>query len=113
MAEIAAKTRTNRRLTARRTCHLAVKYNIKGAWHPAIVMDVSATGCRLRLGEELPRGVAVPVRFECPPNLENAPPEVEVSAQVIWTRLEGLSFQVGLHFASSPLGLHEIITVLA
>ncbi len=113
MTESAANYRTNRRLTARRTCHLAAKYSLKGAWHPAIVMDVSANGCRLRLGEDLPRGIAVAVRFECPPHIENAPREVEVSGQVIWTRLEGLSFQAGLHFESSPVGLHEIIAALA
>lgn len=113
MADHAANYRTNRRLTARRTCHLAVKYGLKGAWHPAIVMDVSANGCRLRLGEDLPRGAVVGVRLECPPNLENAPHEVELSGQVIWTRLEGLSYQAGLHFESTPIGLHEIIAALA
>ena len=30
----------------------------------------------------------------------------------IWARLEGLSFQVGVHFEDSPMGLLEILSVL-
>jgi hypothetical protein len=63
-------------------------------------MDVSRLGCRLRLGESLARGNTVIVRLECTektgPNGEQR--RVEVAGKVVWSRLEGLSYQCGIHF---------------
>lgn len=104
--------RTNRRLTARHACHLTARYRIDGTWHPATAMDLSVRGCRLRLGEDLPREGALVVAFE------NQQPdgralEVEVPGRVIWSRREGLSFQVGIHFQDAPDSLEKILNTVA
>lgn len=101
----------NRRLTARRACHLQAAYRpADGLWHPATAMDVSPRGCRLRVGQELGRGVTVAVRFTAASRVDTRPRQVEVPGQVIWSRLEGLSFQAGLHF---PTELAELAEMLA
>jgi hypothetical protein len=64
-------------------------------------MDLSLKGCRLRLGEDLPRGLTLAVAFETPEG-KGTPLEVEVTGQVIWSRREGLSHQVGIHFEDAP-----------
>ena len=94
--------RSNRRLTARRACKLTVRYRSDEGWHPATAMDLSHKGCRLRLGEDLARGMALTVVFETPEDKSNAPLEVEVEGTVIWSRREGLSHQVGIHFGDVP-----------
>jgi hypothetical protein len=95
-----AKTSGNRRLTARRACRLAAFYQVKEHWRPTTAMDVSRLGCRLRLGEALVRGAAVNVRLECTDttNPDGQPQRVEVAGKVVWSRLEGLSYQCGIHF---------------
>jgi hypothetical protein len=100
--------RSNRRLTARRACKLTVRYRSGEAWHPATAMDLSHKGCRLRLGEDLPRGEEVAVVFETPEG-GGAALEVEVPGQVIWSRREGLSHQAGIHFADPPDALSTIL----
>jgi hypothetical protein len=70
-------------------------------------MDLSTRGCRLRVGEDLPRGGPVSVAFE----IEGSPP-VEVDGQVIWCRREGLSHQAGIHFAAAPAALEAILTTI-
>lgn len=110
----AAPRRTNRRLTARRACHLHSAYRQgEGAWHPATAMDVSPRGCRLRVGEELDRGRTVQVRFTAPAGVDVALPQVEVPGQVIWSRLEGLSFQAGLHFPTESAELAGLLAELS
>jgi hypothetical protein len=89
----------DRRSTARRACRLVVRYRIGAAWHPAAAVDVSTSGCRLRVGEDLPRGAAIDVVFASPEG--TSVPEVKTSGQVIWCRLEGLSHQAGVHFSTS------------
>jgi len=105
--------RSNRRLTARRACRLTVKYRGEQGWRPATAMDLSVQGCRLRVGEDLPRGATVSMTFEGSrgPGLEQL--EVEIPGTVIWSRFEGLSYQVGVQFQEMPDGLNEIMIALA
>jgi len=76
-------------------------------------MDVSPRGCRLRLGEELDRGRGVQLRFTAPAGVEVAPRQVEVPGEVVWSRLEGLSFQAGLHFPAESAELAELLAELS
>jgi hypothetical protein len=100
--------RANRRLTARTACQLGVRYRTTRSWHPATAMDLSRRGCRLRLGEDLPRGAEVAVALETAgkdcPSLS-----AEVAGKVIWSRLEGLSYQCGIHFAAEAAELDPIL----
>jgi len=70
-------------------------------------MDLSTRGCRLRVGEDLPRGGPVTVDFEV-----EGTPAVEVPGRVIWCRREGLSYQAGIHFAAAPDALEAILTTI-
>ncbi len=110
MTEVAAPRRSNRRLTARRACRLGVRYRTGAPWHPATAMDLSTSGCRLRLGEDLARGGAVSVRFEAP---QGEAQMVEAAGTVIWCRHEGLSYQAGILFGEEPAGIAEILGALA
>jgi hypothetical protein len=105
----AASSRANRRLSARVACRLAMSYKLGADWHPATGMDLSNTGCRLRLGEDLPRG-GVQVRIEQVMGDERRRAELE--GQVIWTRLEGLSYQAGIQFTNDDATLHLILDSL-
>lgn len=108
-----ASNRTNRRLTARHACHLTVRYRLGANWHPATAMDLSMSGCRLRLGEDLPRETTVVVAFESQRGGPGPALEVEVPGGVIWSRREGLSFQVGIHFQDAPDALEQILNAVA
>jgi hypothetical protein len=99
-------------VTARRACRLTVRYSAAGDWHPATAMDLSTLGCRLRVGESLDRGRRLLVAFEVPLRDGARMPSVEVRADVIWSRVEGLSHQVGLVFDESPLALQELLAAL-
>jgi hypothetical protein len=107
-----AETRSNRRITARKACLLTVRYKADDAWRPATAMDISPYGCRLRVGEDVPRGAAVAVIFEMPIRDGAQATAVEVPGRAIWGRLEGLSYQVGVHFEDSPQGLLEVLSAL-
>lgn len=74
-------------------------------------MDVSGKGCRLRVGESLAHGAAVEVRFTRPTN-GNAGGTATVAGVVVWTRLEGLSYQAGIHFPADDAALAELIAAL-
>jgi hypothetical protein len=113
MAETLVPSRNNRRITARKACLLTVRYRANGEWRPATAMDLSPYGCRLRVGEDVPRGAAVAVVFETPIQDGARSASVEVPGMAIWARLEGLSYQVGVHFEDSPMGLLEILSVLS
>jgi hypothetical protein len=104
---------TNRRVTARRACRLSVRYNAAEDWHPATAMDLSNRGCRLRIGEALDRGKRLRVLFEVPLRDGASVPSVELRADVIWSRVEGISHQVGLAFDESPAALQEVLAALA
>jgi hypothetical protein len=106
-------TRSNRRLTARHACHLTVRYRIGADWHPATAMDLSMGGCRLRLGEDLPREGTVVVAFESPRTSDAPTLEVQATGSVIWSRREGLSFQAGIHFQDAPDALEGILNTVA
>jgi len=102
--------RANRRITARKACLLTVRYRIAGGWHPATALDLSEAGCRLRLGEDLPRASAVTVVFEAPLRDGATALAAEASGVVTWSRLEGLSHTAGIHFASPPAALVELLS---
>jgi hypothetical protein len=113
MTNAAAQGRSNRRLTARKACLLTVRYRYKTEWHPTTAMDLSPHGCRLRVGEDLPRGHEVTVAFEAPLKDGARAAAVEVSGLVMWSRLEGLSYQAGLHFETVPDDLLEVLGALS
>jgi PilZ domain len=104
---------SNRRVTARRACRLTVRYSAAHDWHPATVMDLSDRGCRLRVGESLARGGRLRVQFEVPLRDGASMPSVELRADVIWSRVEGISHQIGLVFEESPAALQEVLAALA
>lgn len=101
----------NRRSSARHVCQLQVDYNAGRGWRRATALDLSPHGCRLRLGEELARGTPVSVRFTQPTAGGD-----EISAQLdgtlIWLRVEGLSYQAGVHFPGGTRELEAIIATL-
>lgn len=103
--------RVNRRLTARHACHIQVSYCTSDEWRPATAMDISHKGCRLRLGEELPRGKSVQLRFTHA-GADGQPVAAGVAGTVIWTRLEGLSYQAGVHFPTESPDLEAILATL-
>jgi hypothetical protein len=103
---------TNRRLFARHACQLTVRYRTGAGWHPASAMDLAASGCRLRLGEDLARGSAIDVIFELPLKDGSKARAVEVHGSVIWSRVEGLSRQAGVQFPAPPAELHDLIASL-
>ncbi len=104
--------RSNRRITARKACLLTVRYRANGEWRPATAMDLSPYGCRLRVGEDITRGVTVAVVFEAPVSDGARVSAVEVPGRAIWARLDGLSYQVGVHFEDPPDGLLDILAAL-
>ncbi len=109
MTDAAAPPRANRRISARRACLLTVRYRAQKAWHPATALDLSADGCRLRLGEDLPRGSSVSVLFEAPLRDGATALSAEAAGIVTWSRLEGLSHSVGIQFSAAPSALYELI----
>jgi hypothetical protein len=113
MSESPVPSRNNRRITARKACLLTVRYRALGDWRPATAMDLSPYGCRLRVGEDITRGADVAVVFETPIEDGMRSASVEVPGKAIWARLEGLSYQVGVHFEDSPMGLLEILGALS
>jgi hypothetical protein len=113
MSNGAVSSGGNRRITARKACRLTVRYKSKSEWHPATAMDLSPNGCRLRVGEDLPRGTHLSVLFEAPLRDGARALSVEVPGVVTWARLEGLSYQAGVHFDVAPVELEEVLAALA
>jgi hypothetical protein len=107
-----AQRRENRRLTARRACLLIVRYRLDKHWHPATVLNLSATGCRLRLGQDLPLNTAVSVLFETPLQDGATAASAEVQGTVTWSRLEGLSHQVGIQFSSDARPVERLLSAI-
>ena len=103
--------RPNRRITARIACRLGVFYAANpGDWRPATAMDLSRLGCRLRTGEDLPREQKVSVRVEF--RMADEPVlTVDGVGKVMWTRLEGLSYQTGIQFDHEPEGLSNLLAI--
>jgi hypothetical protein len=106
-------SRSNRRITARKACLLIVRYKVGDHWRPATAMDISPYGCRLRVGEDVPRGADVAVVFETPIRDGARAASVEVPGRAMWGRLEGLSYQVGVHFEEPPHALAEVLAALS
>jgi hypothetical protein len=113
MSETIDTRPSNRRITARKACLLTVRYKANADWRPATAMDLSPYGCRLRVGEDVARGSEVAVIFETPASEGAKVSAVEVPGRAIWGRLEGLSYQVGVHFEDSPTGLLDILAALS
>ena len=112
MSQDSTPRRPNRRLQARHACRLTVRYRSDGDWRPATAMDLSADGCRLRLGEDLSTGAEMTVLLERLVTDGVAALSVEVPGVVMWSRLEGLSHQAGIQFRGEPEGLHDILRAL-
>ncbi len=101
--------RPNRRITARIACRLTIAYATSpGEWRPATAMDLSRLGCRLRTGEDLERDKKVDVRVEFRVADEPAL-SVDAVGTVMWSRLEGLSYQTGIQFDGEPEGLSDLL----
>jgi hypothetical protein len=99
--------RGNRRLVSRFPCRLSVRYECGGKWHPATTVDLSSLGCRLRLGERLQRGERIRVVIEY---LESEPiVRAEARGEVIWSRLEGLSYQAGIRFLDEMTEIQSLL----
>lgn len=111
MPDPSGLSNVNRRLSARVACRLAVSYHGDGQWHPATGMDLSNTGCRLRLGENLARGASLRVRIDYL-QVDGPPIRAELDGTLIWSRLEGLSHQAGIQFTSDDENLHRILHAL-
>jgi hypothetical protein len=109
MSDELPSRRPNRRLEARHACRLTVRYRSKKDWRPATAMDLSASGCRLRVGEDLATGAELTVLLERLVSDGVQGLSVEVPGVVMWSRLEGLSHQAGIQFRGQPDGLHDII----
>jgi len=99
----------DRRSATRRACLLGARYNLGSAWHPATLVDLSARGCRLRIGEDLTRGATVRVQLTAPAGGTHARPPVELAGLVVWCRLEGISHQAGVHFENPPPDLMDLL----
>lgn len=101
----------NRRLSSRRACLLTVTYRRPEGegWHPAVVMDLSPNGCRIRVGERFPRGEKVQLQFEAPIRDGSSAATMEAEANVVWARTEGLSYQLGLRFVEVPEALVDLV----
>lgn len=97
-----------RRITSRLACHISVRYNSGPSWHPATVVDLSRHGCRLRIGEDLARGLPVVLTFERTTK-DQETLQVEVPGKVIWSRLEGLSHQAGVQFTGAAEQVERIL----
>jgi hypothetical protein len=95
----------DRRASTRRACLLVARYRVGNAWHPATLVDLSARGCRLRIGEDLARGASVRVELSA----RGAEEPVELTGAVVWCRLEGLSHQAGVHFDEPPGDLMSLL----
>jgi hypothetical protein len=113
MTNGAASRRPNRRLSARRACLLSVRYRAAKDWHPATVVNISTTGCRLRLGQDLERGTPVAVQFDAPLRDGATALHADVEGVVSWSRPEGLSFQVGIQFRAPSSALSDLLESLA
>ena len=113
MSDDTPPRQANRRLTARRACLLSVKYRTDKDWHPATAMDLSTSGCRLRLGEDLRLGAAITVRFERPLGDGAEGLAAEVPGSVTWARIDGLSHAVGIHFKEPPTTLEDLLAAIA
>jgi hypothetical protein len=112
MTTPAAPSRANRRLTARKACLLSVRYRTKGGWHPATALDLSAGGCRLRVGEDLGPGTRVEVTLETAPLDDGGRVTAEVSGAVTWCHLDGLSHSAGIQFDPASAALEQLLSAI-
>lgn len=104
--------RVNRRLAARLACRLTVRYKGGSDWRPATAMDLSPKGCRLRVGEDLPHGTRLELAFDALIRDGTTRPSVEVPGTITWSRLEGLSHQIGVTFDTPEEGFRNLLAAL-
>jgi hypothetical protein len=102
---------SNTRRGARVTCHLQARYRVGREWHAATAVDAGPLGCRLRVGENLRPGTAITVVVGSHHGAKEGG-AVEAAGTIVWTRLEGLSYQAGIHFAAEPEGIRELLATL-
>jgi hypothetical protein len=102
--------KVNRRLVARWSCHLTALYQVKDQWHPATAMDLSRRGCRLRVGEHLMRGTKLRVRLECSDPAGGEVKKAEAQGTIVWSRLEGLSYQCGIRFVEESDDVERVFS---
>jgi hypothetical protein len=108
-----SQSQANRRLTARTACQLSVCYEREGRVHPAMVLDLSTHGCRLRIGEAVQRGRVLKVLFEMPGDGANANMRTVIEGHIIWSRYEGISHQCGIQFDQPFERFSELVARLA
>src|SRR5262245_47967583 len=106
------RTGRNRRGRARLFCMLVVEYRGASGWRSAAVLDLSGAGARLRIGEDLPSGTAVTLRFAAPLADGSKSATLEAAAVVKWCHREGLSYQAGMLFRDPAVGLEDILRAL-
>jgi hypothetical protein len=106
------KETAERRRLRRLACMLTVHYRVAERWHPGAVLDLSPTGCRLRIGEDLKNRAPVQLRFEAPLRDGSRAASLDVAAVVMWCRQDGLSRRAGMRFTDSPVGLDEILAAI-
>src|SRR5262245_24449842 len=106
------RTGRNRRGRARLFCMLVVEYRGVAAWRSAAVLDLSSAGARLRIGEDLPSGTSVTLRFAAPLADGARSATFEADAVVKWCHREGQSYQAGMSFRDPAEGLEEILLAL-
>jgi len=106
MDEPTASDGIDRRASTRRACLVGARYRVATGWHPATLVDLSARGCRLRIGEDLARNAVVKVELSAKAAVGTP---VELSGTVVWCRLEGLSHQAGVHFDEAPPDLMTLL----
>jgi hypothetical protein len=103
-----------RRRRSRTSCLLVVRCRAAADdWQPASALDLTAAGCRLRVGREPPEGAPLELRFEALLHDGAKSSTIEVPARVTWRRpLPGSGAEIGVEFLASPTGLSEILGVL-
>jgi hypothetical protein len=103
-----------RRRRFRSFCLLVVRCRAAGDdWQPASVLDLTESGCRLRVSRQPPASTRMELRFEALLHDGVKSATIEVPARVTWCRpLQGDAAEVGAEFLAPPEGLSEILGAL-
>jgi len=103
-----------RRRRSRSFCLLAVRCRAAGDdWQPASVLDLTASGCRLRVTRQPQASARMELRFEALLHDGAKSATIEVPARVTWCRpLQGDAAEIGAEFLEPPEGLSEIVGAL-
>ena len=105
---------SERRRAPRSFCLLVVR--CRGAaeeWQPASALDITESGCRLRVGQQPAAGARLELRFEALLHDGAKSSTIEVPARVTWCRpLQGAAAEIGVEFLAAPTGLSQILGAL-